>query len=71
MDYRSLPAPFRDAFRVFDEDGSGDVDIKEIERAAKRYKDFANKTKGTYKLEFFPDDLQGTVGKFRRINVFK
>ena len=57
--YDLLPADFRDALAVFDEDGSGDLNAAEIRKAAKTYKDFSN-SNGVYALDSFPNDLQST-----------
>ena len=57
--YDTLPPSFRDALAIFDENGSGDLDVGEVKRAAKTYKDFS-KGNGVYALSSFPDDLQGT-----------
>ena len=57
--YDTLPADFRDALAVFDEDGSGDLNAAEIRKAAKTYKDFSNNN-GVYALDSFPNDLQST-----------
>mmetsp|Transcript_39173 Transcript_39173/g.70159 ORF Transcript_39173/g.70159 Transcript_39173/m.70159 type:complete len:110 (-) Transcript_39173:2-331(-) len=66
LTYRQLSQQgFRDAFAAFDEDGDGTVDVSEMTRAAKAYRDFRAST-GTYALESFPDDLQPELKVFDR-----
>lgn len=65
LDYRQLSMGFKEALAAFDEDGNGTVDVAEITKAARTFKDFAN-TNGTYSLASFPPDLQEELKVFDR-----